>query len=250
MSRWLIGALGAGSGLLLMLLAVLPISLFGNRVPATGMLASVLPVLICCLMLAAIVLPVWVMGRLQRWSDRRQAQQTMRKLDQALAQLARNPAMSHWLPLASRQMTADAATLAGWEARYRELLADPIRHAHAAACLQGSFPDDDDIDYLENPLLTRCCMHLQGVERGLRQQGFRCGVMEKPASIWADARVTDIAHLRRYYPLENVVGFSSSVREEFSENDRGPQQVEEQSLYCKRCDSLIRFDLGPVFPAP
>ncbi|MGQ0799202.1 MAG: hypothetical protein ACT4NL_03690 [Pseudomarimonas sp.] len=249
MSRWLIGALGAGSDLLLMFLAVLPISLLGNRVPATGVLATVLPVLICVLMLAAIMLPVWVMGRLQRWSNRRRARQAMGRLNCELAQLADDPRLSHWLPLARRQMSADLATIAGWEARYRQLLADPIRNAHADACLQGSFPSNDDIDYLENPARTRCCEHLQGVERGLRQHGFRCGVLQKPASIWAQARIADFAHLRRDHPLDSVVGFSSNVREAFSENDRGPQEVEDQSLYCRRCDSLIRFEVGPAFPS-
>ncbi len=122
----------------------------------------------------------------------------------------------------------------------------------SAGCQQrlaeGHFPSNDDIDYLANPMLTRTCGHLQSVERSLRQLGFGCRPLDKPASIWALARVADFAHLRRQFALDSVVGFSSNLREEFSENDRGPHEVEEQSLYCKRCDSVIRFDMGPLFP--
>ena len=114
-SRRVIGALGARSGLLLMLLAVLPANLFGNCVPSTGVLATLPPVDIGSLILAAIVLPVWVIGRLQRWSNQRQARLRRRGLDCELAQLARDPELSHGLPLASHQMTANPATLAGWD---------------------------------------------------------------------------------------------------------------------------------------
>jgi len=65
MSRWVIGALGASSGLLLMVLAMLLLSLFGRHVPTGGVLAALLPVLIGSAMLAAIVVPVWVIGRLR-----------------------------------------------------------------------------------------------------------------------------------------------------------------------------------------
>ncbi len=248
MSRWVIGALGASSGLLLMVLAMLLLSLFGRHVPTGGVLAALLPVLIGSAMLAAIVVPVWVIGRLRHWSDQQQSRQRMRGLDRELALLAADPERSRWLPLASKQFTADAATVTRWESRYQQLLADPIRYAHAAACLHGSFPSNADIDYSENPLLTRTCGHLHSVERGLRQQGYRCGVLDKPGSIWALARVANIADLRRQFALDSVVGFASNVHEKFSDNDRGPYEVEEQSLYCKRCDSVIRFELGPLFP--
>ena len=90
---------------------------------------------------------------------------------------------------------------------------------------------------------------LLGVERRLRQEGFQWGVLEKPAWIWTLARIADIATLRRMYSLPAMVGFTSSLREEFSENGCCPHEVKEQSLYCKRCDSVIRFNLGPAFPA-
>jgi hypothetical protein len=249
MPRWMIGALGASSGILLMLLAFLPMTLFGNAIPPRGLLATIVPVFVVSMTLAAIIAPVWVMSRLQRWSQHQQSAQRNSQLERELARLASDPALARWVPLARRQFRADADTIARWEARYQQLLADPRRHAHAAACLDGRFSSDEDIDYADDRSLTRTCAHLQGVERGLRQQGYLCVPMDRPASIAALARIDDAARLRKAFALNASIHFESNVHERMDDNDRGPHEVEEQSLYWTPCNSLIRFDMGRVFPA-
>lgn len=236
-SLW-IGAAGAAAGTVLLLLAFLPLLLAAGGIPPDGWLARVLPFYTLSFTVAALLVPVWVIGRLRLWNARRRSAEAELACEQALAKLAAHPSLAHWVPLARRYRRVDPELLQQWEARYQQLRTDPRRAGHARACLDGQFPDDVEIDYLDDLLARRCCDHLAHVEADLRAEGFRCGPL--PQGIWTEARILDPAALRRDYRLGGAL--------HFEEMPGAPHQSPEQHLYCAACTSGIVFQMGRPFP--
>lgn len=237
--HWWLGALGAVAGIAFLLLGFLPLYAGAGLIQADGLLSRIVPVYTLLMLGAAIVTPVWVIGRMRGWQEGRERARRMQALERGWRALAADPQLSRWLPLARRYYSVDPALLQGWEQRYQQLLADPRRSAHAARCLDGWFPTDDEIDYADDPTATRCCEHLQAVERDLRANGFRCGP-RGPRMIWTAARIADLDALRRDYRLGPGIGYD--------EDERGPHQGALQRLYCHACASAIEFQMGRPFP--
>jgi len=153
--------------------------------------------------------------------------------------LHHDPVLSHWAPLAERRQVADAATVARWEARYRELLAHPRRRAFAARALDGEFPTDAQIDFLLDDTVVATCVHLQPVERALREA--RAPMTPGPPGVlWTDFAL-DGPRLIAQYGL-------ADVRWEIPPTH--PRDPEPGRLVCDACGSCIESGFGPPFPPP
>jgi hypothetical protein len=153
--------------------------------------------------------------------------------------LRHDPALSHWVPLAERRQVADAATVARWEARYRELLADPRRRAFAARALEGEFPTDAQIDFLLDDAAVATCVHLEPVERALREARAPM-TPGAPGVLWTD-RALDGPRLIAQLGL-------AGVRWEVPPSH--PRDPEPGRLVCDACGSRIESGFGSPFPPP
>lgn len=151
--------------------------------------------------------------------------------------LRHDPALSHWAPLAERRQVADAATVARWEARYRELLAHPRRRAFAARALEGEFPTDAQIDFLLDETAVATCAHLQPLERALREARAPM-TPGPPAVLWTDWALDGPRLIARL----GLVG----VRWEVPPTH--PRDPEPGRLVCDACGSRIESGFGPPFP--
>jgi hypothetical protein len=136
-----------------------------------AVLGTVLLVIGC---LIAAQVAVWARGR---WAAREGAGRVAQR-QRDLDALRRDPARSHWAPLAGRLQVADARTVAQWESRYRALREDPRRRAFAAEALRGNFLTDEQIDLLLDADRPIVCAHLRPVEQALRA---RCAPMSESA---------------------------------------------------------------------
>ncbi len=154
-----------------------------------------------------------------------------------LAALRRDPARAHWAPLAERRQVADPATVARWEARYRELLAHPRRRAFAARALEGEFFSDAQIDFLLDPSRRVTCAHLQPVEQALRAAGAPMTVGE-PGFLWTEWSL-DGPRLLREMPLPGVHWQVPAAH---------PRDPQPGYLRCPACGSRIEGGFGASFP--
>jgi hypothetical protein len=151
--------------------------------------------------------------------------------------LRHDPARSHWAPLAERRQVADAATVARWEARYRELITHPERRAFAARALEGEFLTDAQIDFLLDETVVASCVHLRPVERALR--AARAPMTPGPQGVL----FTDLAlNGPRLVAQHGVAG----VRWEIPPSH--PRDPEPGRLVCDACGSRIESGFGPPFP--
>jgi hypothetical protein len=153
--------------------------------------------------------------------------------------LRRNAALAHWAPLAERRQVADAATVARWQARYRELLAHPRRRAFAARALDGEFPTDAQIDFLLDDGARATCAHLQPVERALREARAPM-TPGAPGVLWTDFALDGPRLIDRFA--------LAGVRWEIP--PAHPRDPEPGRLVCDACRSCIESGLGPLFPPP
>lgn len=176
---------------------------------------------------------VWARAR---WDERSGAARVARRRRE-IESLRRDLALAHWAPLAERRQVADAATVARWEARYRELLAHPRRHAFAARALEGEFPTDAQIDFLLDAAARATCTHLQPVERALREA---CAPMTPgaPGVLWTD-RALDGPRLIAQFALAGV---------RWEVPPAHPRDPEPGRLVCDACRSCIASGFGPPFP--
>lgn len=168
-------------------------------------------------------------------------QEWEKKLAQDLARLRQDARYAHWAPLAERYARVDPQLLAQWEARYRELLADPARRHRAAACLHGEFPRNEDIDYEDNPHACLTCPHLQAIERALRAAGHRVGIYRyieycPPHAIYTDAAL-DFTRLKQRFGLPAFI--------EYQVRDPEPHDAGERNVVCTRCNSFISTGSQP-----
>ena len=146
-----------------------------------------------------------------------------------LARIEADPALHHWLPLARRMMRFDAATVARYEARYRELLARPNGRWYADRLLAGDWIGDPEIAYREDPSRLVTCEHLRPIERDLRRAEIR-GVPASGMNLWSAAYL-DLRELRPRYALD------ACVREEHT--DDHPHSPGQVFLRCDACGSSI-----------
>lgn len=151
--------------------------------------------------------------------------------------LRHDPALSHWAPLAERRQVADAATVARWEARYRELLAHPRRRRFAARALDGEFLTDPQIDFLLDDAARATCTHLQPVEQALRAAGAPMKVGE-PGFLWTEWSL-DGPRLLREMPLPGVLWQVPAAH---------PRDPQPGHLKCPACGSRIEGGFGAPFP--
>lgn len=151
--------------------------------------------------------------------------------------LRRDPALSHWAPLAERRQVADAANAGRWEARYRELSADPRRRAFAARALEGEFLTDPQIDLLFDDSRGATCAHLQPLEQALRAAGAPMMVGE-PGFLWTE---WSLDGLRLMLGLDLC-----GVRWEIPPSH--PRDPEPGHLVCDACGARIEGGFGAWFP--
>jgi hypothetical protein len=178
---------------------------------------------------------VWARAR---WDERAGAARVARRRREIDA-VGRDPALAHWAPLAQRRQVADAATVARWEARYRELLAHPRRRAFAARALDGEFPSDAQIDFLLDDRARATCAHLQPVERALREAHAPM-TPGPPGVLWTDFAL-DGPRLIEQFALAGV---------RWEEPPTHPRDPEPGHLVCDACRSCIESGFGPLFPPP
>jgi hypothetical protein len=170
------------------------------------------------------------------WDEQAGAAQVARRRREIEA-LRRDPALAHWAPLAQRRQVADAATVARWEARYRELLADPRRRGFAARALDGEFPSDAQIDFLLDDGARATCAHLQPVERALR--AARAPMSPgAPGVLWTDCAL-DGPRLIAQFGLAGV---------RWEVPPAHPRDPEPGRLACDACRSCIESGFGAPFP--
>lgn len=150
--------------------------------------------------------------------------------------LRRNPALAHWAPLAERRQVADAATVARWEARYRELLADPRRAAFAPHALGGEFHTDAQIEFLLDASRRVSCEHLQPLEQALRAAGAPM-TPGAPGVLWTDCALDGPA-LIATLSLRGVTWEIPPTH---------PRDPEPGRLVCAACGSRIEGGFGPPF---
>ena len=178
---------------------------------------------------------VWARARFDERTGAARGARRRREIDA----LRRDPALAHWAPLAERRQVADPATVARWEARYRELLAHPSRRAFAARALDGEFPTDAQIDFLLDESARATCAHLQPVERALREAQAPM-TPGPPGVLWTD-RALDGPRLVAQFGL-------AGVRWEVPPTH--PRDPEPGRLVCDACRSRIESGFGPLFPPP
>jgi hypothetical protein len=151
--------------------------------------------------------------------------------------LRRNAALAHWAPLAERRQIADSATVARWQARYRELLADPRRAAFAPDALAGEFLTDAQIDFLLDATRRTSCEHLQPLEQALRAARAPLGE-HGPGVLWTEWSLDG--------PRLLVDLGLRGVRWEIPPSD--PRDPEPGHLACAACGSRIEGGFGTPFP--
>lgn len=154
--------------------------------------------------------------------------------------LRRDPAHSHWAPLAERLQVADARTVAQWESRYRALRGDPRRGRYAAEALRGNFLTDAQIDLLLDTERPIVCTHLRPVEQALRAQSAPMSSVAPGVlfTAWSLDGPSMIAALR----LEGVA---------WQIPPSHPRDPEPGHLVCAACGSRIESGFhAPPLPGP
>lgn len=195
-----------------------------------AVLGTVLLVIGCLL---AAQVAVWARGRWEIREGSRRVAQRQRDLES----LRRDPARAHWSPLAERMQVADAGTVARWEARYRELLADPRRRAFAVRALDGEFLTDAQIELLLDVDRRIVCAHLQPLEQALRAAGAPM-VMQSPGVIRTEWSL-DGPRLIAGLALPGVVWEVPPAH---------PRDPEPGQVVCTACGSRIEGGFGASFP--
>jgi hypothetical protein len=152
--------------------------------------------------------------------------------------LRRNAALAHWAPLAERRQVADPATVARWEARYRELLSHPLRRTFAPRALAGEFLTDGQIDLLLDHERRIVCAHLQPLEQALRAAGAPMGE-HGPGILWTEWSLDG--------PRLLADGSMPGVAWEVPHSH--PRDPEPGRLVCTACSSRIEGGFGAAFPA-
>jgi hypothetical protein len=176
---------------------------------------------------------VWARAR---WDEREGAARRARRRREFEA-VRRDPALAHWAPLAAQRQVADAATVARWEARYRELLADPRRRDFAPRALEGEFLTDAQIDFLLDDARAITCTHLQPLERALRAARAPMAA-QGPHALWTEWSLDGPALIARL-PLVGVQWEQPPIH---------PRDPEPGRLVCTACGSRIEGGFGPPFP--
>ncbi|HEY3836244.1 MAG TPA: hypothetical protein VGL72_06715 [Bryobacteraceae bacterium] len=133
--------------------------------------------------------------------------------------------------------------------RMAELAADPARSKYVPLMERGDWWTDEQIAYNENPAATATCVHLQPVERGIRDGGIVPRLLTEPwnrgfsplASVRADCRI-DEPELRRRYTLAASVRHVTGYQPERSEFDNPWAE-----LRCGNCNSHIGL-VHPEWP--
>jgi hypothetical protein len=152
--------------------------------------------------------------------------------------LRRNAALAHWAPLAERRQVADSATVARWQARYRELLADPRRATFAPDALAGEFLTDAQIDFLLDGERRIVCAHLQPLEQALRAARAPLGE-HGPGVLWTEWSL-DGPRLLAGFSMPGVA---------WEVPPSHPRDPEPGRLVCTACNSRIEGGFGAAFPA-
>lgn len=171
--------------------------------------------------------------------DVRSGAARMARRRREIESLRHDPALSHWAPLAERRQVADAATVARWEARYRELLAHPRRRRFAARALDGEFLTDPQIDFLLDDAARVTCTHLQPLEQALRAAGTPMAPGGR-GELWVDGALDGPTLIERH----GLAG----VRWELP--DTHPRDAEPGRLVCDACRSSISSGVGPPLVPP
>lgn len=166
-------------------------------------------------------------------------QRAFDRLYSGIRGLRRDPGTTRWLQLAEASRVTDAATIAGWEHRYQELLAHPTRKAWAAEALKGRFPSDAEIDYELHPHLLLTCIHLQPIESAIRKAGIYCSALSS-ISIVTFASL-HAAKARRHYSLPSFI--------EWETTGVSTTNPDSAALVCRQCGSRIQSGSGEPFPA-
>lgn len=170
------------------------------------------------------------------WDTRAGAARIDRRRREIVA-LRRNPALAHWVPLAERRQVADAATVARWQARYSELLADPRRATFAPDALAGEFLTDAQIDFLLDASRRVSCEHLQPLEQALRAARAPLGEHEAGV-LWTEWSLDGPRLLATF----SMAGVAWEVPPSH------PRDPEPGRLVCAACGSRIEGGFGSVFP--
>lgn len=244
--RWPIGLITSLLGVPLLALGLVPLwvggRVLGLRHPGWEWVYAITGFV---LLVAAIFAMVAIQTSLVRWADARQTTRNVARLEHALAALRADPRLGRWAPLAERYRRVDRVEVAGWEARYQALLADPRRRPFAAHALSGDFPTDDEIDYLLDSSARRTCMHLRPVEEALRDAGVACALMRPAGGTTAHvatAATLDEPALRARYALPPFLEWQVTPPE--------PHEAGSERLACTRCGATIENGRGARFPGP
>ncbi len=246
MPRWLIALIAVVPFCLLVVVAFGPFYLlmgvYKLKGPAIEWLCGIFAFLV---MVVASFLTAWIVNRLKSRDDARAAERGQAQFEADLARLRADPARAHWARLAERYRRVDDEMIARWEKRYRQLLADPKRHAFAASCLDGSFPLNQQIDYLQDREMLVTCEHLRPLERALRATpGADCACIAWDENVFS-RRVCTTARLdsdaaRARFQLPDFV--------EWQVEPPHPHSSEEESFVCARCGSSLVSGFGARFP--
>ena len=161
--------------------------------------------------IAAIVLPVTalVLWRLAKWpaldglggapgdmktrvaAAAKMAERRRAEIAQRVAELRADPRRAPFAAMAERGHVLDDAEIERRLARKAAIEAVPHRRPFAAMVFDWSVPSDEQIDYLADPSALATCVHLQPVERALREGGvplrlLHAGVVTTDRQLRAD----------------------------------------------------------------
>ena len=119
------------------------------------------------------------------------AERRRAEIAQRVAELSADPRRAAFAAMAERGHVLDDAEIERRLARKAAIEAVPHRRPFAAMVFDWSVPSDEQIDYLADPSALATCVHLQPVERALREGGvplrlLHAGVVTTDRQLRAD----------------------------------------------------------------